>query len=107
MFAAFSLAFAVSAFSCQLAGSRYDAWRCCSDHAASAKWKHRFWRRVEKRAQIAKSPVRNSEPIAAGLGTHGAAYYDGDFDRAAGHILSPPLSRDPTTPEALLDLLSW
>lgn len=46
------------------------------------------------------------EPIAAGLALDGSAYYDKDWDKAAGFILSPPLSRKSDTPAALMDLLA-
>lgn len=46
------------------------------------------------------------EPIAAGLALDGSGYYKKEFDKAAGLILSPPLSRKPDTPAALMDLLA-
>ncbi|KAI3418729.1 Dihydropyrimidinase 2 [Globodera pallida] len=46
------------------------------------------------------------EPIAAGLAADGRHYYSENYDEAASFVLSPPLSRDPSTPEALMDLLA-
>ncbi|VDK17321.1 unnamed protein product [Anisakis simplex] len=46
------------------------------------------------------------EPIAAGLATDGSHYYNEDWCHAAGHVLSPPLSRDQNTPSILMDLLA-
>lgn len=46
------------------------------------------------------------EPIAAGLGTDGAHYYNEDWRHAAAHVMSPPLSRDPTSKDLLMDYLA-
>ncbi|ELT95974.1 hypothetical protein CAPTEDRAFT_148750 [Capitella teleta] len=46
------------------------------------------------------------EPIAASLGTTGIHYFDRCWRHAAGHVLSPPLRPDTTTPEYLMDLLA-
>ncbi|CAI4226482.1 unnamed protein product [Auanema sp. JU1783] len=46
------------------------------------------------------------EPIAAGLATDGSHYYNRDWLHAARYVMSPPLSRDPSTPNALMDLLA-
>ncbi|KAK0402651.1 hypothetical protein QR680_016455 [Steinernema hermaphroditum] len=53
-----------------------------------------------------KGHVVFGEPIAAGLALDGRGYYDKDWDKAASLVMSPPLSRDPSTPEALMDLLA-
>ena len=46
------------------------------------------------------------EPVAAGLATDGTHYYHRDWCHAAGHVMSPPLRDDPTTPAYLMDLLA-
>ncbi|CAI2350056.1 unnamed protein product [Caenorhabditis sp. 36 PRJEB53466] len=46
------------------------------------------------------------EPIAAGLATDGSHYYHEDWLHAARYVMSPPLSRDPSTPSALMKLLA-
>jgi dihydropyrimidinase len=46
------------------------------------------------------------EPLAVSLVRTGEVYYDKDWQKAAAHVMSPPLSRDPNTPEFLLDLLT-
>lgn len=46
------------------------------------------------------------EPIAAGLGTDGTHYFNKCWRHAAGHIMSPPLRDDPSTPGYLMDLLA-
>ncbi|XP_072046055.1 dihydropyrimidinase-like [Amphiura filiformis] len=46
------------------------------------------------------------EPVAAGLATDGTHYYHKDWCHAAGHVMSPPLRDDPTTPAYLMDLLA-
>ena len=46
------------------------------------------------------------EPIAASLATNGTHYYHKCWRHAAGHVLSPPLREDVTTPDYLMDLLA-
>ncbi|KAK6041703.1 D-hydantoinase/dihydropyrimidinase domain protein [Cooperia oncophora] len=53
-----------------------------------------------------KGHVIFGEPIAAGLAVDGSHYYDKDWVHAAQYVMSPPLSRDPSTPEALMDMLA-
>ncbi|XGW31144.1 hypothetical protein V3C99_009811 [Haemonchus contortus] len=53
-----------------------------------------------------KGHVIFGEPIAAGLAVDGSHYYDKDWVHAAQYVMSPPLSRDPSTPETLMDMLA-
>ncbi|XP_064635896.1 dihydropyrimidinase-like isoform X3 [Lineus longissimus] len=46
------------------------------------------------------------EPIAASLATDGTHYYNKCWRHAAGHVLSPPLRPDTSTPEYLMNLLA-
>ena len=46
------------------------------------------------------------EPIAAGLGTDGSNYFNKCWRHSAGHVMSPPLRNDPSTPGFLMDLLA-
>ncbi|XP_027203248.2 collapsin Response Mediator Protein isoform X2 [Dermatophagoides pteronyssinus] len=46
------------------------------------------------------------EPIAAGLGTDGTHYFNKCWQHAAGHIMSPPLRPDRSTPEYLINMLA-
>ncbi|WKY04317.1 hypothetical protein Q1695_005374 [Nippostrongylus brasiliensis] len=46
------------------------------------------------------------EPIAAGLTVDGSHYYHKDWLHAARYVMSPPLSRDPATKDALMDMLA-
>jgi dihydropyrimidinase len=54
----------------------------------------------------ARGCVVFGEPIAAGLGADGTAYFHTCWRHAAAHVLSPPLSTDTNTPDALMDLLA-
>ena len=46
------------------------------------------------------------EPIAAGLGTDGTHYFNKCWRHSAGHVMSPPLRDDPSTPTHLMELLA-
>lgn len=46
------------------------------------------------------------EPIAASLATDGTHYYNKCWRHSAGHVTSPPLRDDPSTPSTLIDLLA-
>lgn len=46
------------------------------------------------------------EPTAAGLGTDGSHQFNKCWRHAAGHVTSPPLRNDPSTPGYLMDLLA-
>lgn len=46
------------------------------------------------------------ESTAAGLGTDGTHQYNPCWRHAAGHVTSPPLRDDPTTPDYLMNLLA-
>lgn len=46
------------------------------------------------------------EPLAVSLACTGEIYYDKNWQKAAAHVMSPPLGRDPDTPEFLIDLLA-
>lgn len=53
-----------------------------------------------------KGSVVIGEPIAAGLGTDGTHYFNKCWRHSAGHVMSPPLRDDPSTPGYLMDLLA-
>lgn len=53
-----------------------------------------------------KGSVVIGEAIAAGVGTDGTHYFNKCWRHAAGHVMSPPLRDDPSTPGYLMDLLA-
>lgn len=53
-----------------------------------------------------RGEVIYGEPIAAGLALDGSHYYNKDWQKAAGYVLSPPLSSNVKTPEILMNLLA-
>ncbi|RNA15549.1 dihydropyrimidinase-like isoform X4 [Brachionus plicatilis] len=53
-----------------------------------------------------KGTVVIGEPIAAGLATDGTHYYNKCWRHSAGHVMSPPLREDVSTPGYLMDLLA-
>lgn len=46
------------------------------------------------------------ETIAAALGTDGSNHSHPNWRHAAGHVMSPPLRDDPTTPDTLMEFLA-
>ncbi|CAG5037598.1 unnamed protein product [Parnassius apollo] len=52
-----------------------------------------------------KQPVYG-ETLAATVGTDGTHYRNACFRHAAGHVMSPPLRSDPTTPQAMIEALA-
>lgn len=62
-------------------------------------------------ADVVASARRNGkvvfgEPIAAGLGSDGSHYFNKCWRHAAGHVMSPPLRPDTSTPKYLMQLLA-
>lgn len=53
-----------------------------------------------------KGSVVFGEPTAAGLGTDGRNYFHKCWRHSAGHVMSPPLRDDPSTPAHLMELLA-
>ncbi|KAK0414003.1 hypothetical protein QR680_007103 [Steinernema hermaphroditum] len=53
-----------------------------------------------------KGQVLFGEALAVGLAKDGSGYYGKDWMKAAGLVMSPALSKDPTTPDALMGFLS-
>lgn len=67
---------------------------------------------MSKSASIALAQARShgiqvvGETLAAALGSDGSNYKNSNFHHSAGHILSPPLRPDPTTPVYLMNALA-
>lgn len=53
-----------------------------------------------------KGSVVIGEALAAGVGTDGTHYFNKCWRHSAGHVMSPPLRDDPSTPGYLMDLLA-
>lgn len=53
-----------------------------------------------------KGSVVIGEAIAAAVGTDGTHYFNKCWRHSAGHVMSPPLRDDPSTPGYLMDLLA-
>lgn len=47
-----------------------------------------------------------AEALAAGLGVDGSHYWDEDWDKAAGFVMSPSIDEDPKTKEYEMRLLA-
>ena len=54
-----------------------------------------------------RGAVVYGEPIAAGLGTDGTHYFNKCWRHSAGHVMSPPLRDDPSTPGYLVRFLIY
>ena len=67
---------------------------------------------MSKSATLALVQARNrgtrviGETLAAALGTDGSHCKHSCFQHSAGHVLSPPLRSDPTTPQSLMNSLA-
>ncbi len=67
---------------------------------------------MSKSSAVAISDARRKgcvvigEALAAGLGTDGTHYHNKCWRHSAGHVMSPPLRDDPSTPAYLMDLVA-